>query len=219
MKKILFLTSCLILFFILVNCNIDTKANRSTEAANETQVLKDNSNYTNKIQSPSEQNVVADKKEPDSNDTNSVHPSKINPNEQEVKYKNNISQKITPVTSKVKLYTGTYFDDKRFGENTLKNYCEVVISNVTSTSFDFTIYEVNELDYKKNKNVIFLTNTAIFTGDGMRANFYGNNYTLNFTFPNNHHASPIVTDIEISGFKPLEGNTYVNNGIPGHEFG
>ena len=131
-----------------------------------------------------------------------------------------ISQKITKVNSKVKLYDGAYFDNRRFRDNILKNYCEVVISNVTNTSFDFTVYEVNKLDGKKeNKKVIFLTNTAVFTGDGMKATFYGNNYTLNFTFPNNHNAYPAVTDIEISGFKPLEGKTYVNNGIPGHEFG
>ena len=150
----------------------------------------------------------------------SIESTKISPNDQVVKDKNNISQKITKVSSKVKLYDGTYFDDRRFGENILKNYCEVVISNITNTSFDFTVYEVNELDgKKKNKKVIFLTNTAFFTGDGMKATFYGKNYTLNFTFPNNHNAYPVVTDIEISGFEQLEGKTYVNNGIPGHEFG
>ncbi|MBW6411527.1 hypothetical protein [Clostridium weizhouense] len=72
---------------------------------------------------------------------------------------------------------------------------------------------------KENKKVIFLTNTAYFTGDGTKATFYGNDYTLNFTFPNNHDAYPVVTDMEIFGFKGLEGKTYVNNGIPGHEFG
>lgn len=195
MKKNLVLILCLSLIFILVGCNSDKKANNSVQATNENQ-------------------------EADLNNKNSTQPAKINSNEQAVKDRNNDSQKITKVNSKVKLYDGTYFDNRLFGENTLNKYCEVVISNVTNTSFNFTIYEVNELYGKKeNKKVIFLTNTAVFTGDGTKAAFYGKNYTLNFTFPNNHNAYPVVTDIEISGFEPLKGKTYVNNGIPGHEFG
>ena len=183
------------LIFLRLRCNSDKKANEP-------------------IQSTNEQNSVDEKKEIDLKST------KISPNEQVEKDKDNVSQKIIKVNSKVKLYDGIYFDDKRYGENILKNYCEVVISNITNTSFDFTVYEVNELDGKKeNKKVIFLTNTAVFTGDGMKATFYGKNYTLNFAFPNNHNAYPAVTDMEISGFQPLEGKTYVNNGIPGHEFG
>lgn len=133
-------------------------------------------------------------------------------------YKSNISPGTDKVKGKVKLYKGTYFDDRRFGDNilTLKTYCEVVISNVTDTSFDFTIYEVDAKTEKKK--VVFLTNTAVFTGDGTKAAFYGKNYTLHFTFPNHHGAFPVVTDMEVSGFEPLKGKTYVNNGIPGHEF-
>ncbi|MGH4124267.1 MAG: hypothetical protein ACREV6_15180 [Clostridium sp.] len=201
MKKNLILILCLSLIFTLVGCNSDKKSNKFIKATNE-------------------QNSVDEKKQTDLNNANSIQSTKISPNEQVAKDKNNVSQKITKVTSKVKLYDGTYFDNKRFGEHMLTNYCEVVISNVTNTSFDFTVYEVNVVNGKKeNKKAIFLTNTAVFTGDGMKASFYGNSYTLNFTFPNYHGAHPAVTDMEISGFKPLEGKTYVNNGIPGHEFG
>lgn len=131
--------------------------------------------------------------------------------------KNNISPQTAKVSSKVKLYEGTYFDDRRFGENILKSSCEVIISNVTDTSFDFTIYQSDA--ETGEKKVIFLKNTAIFIEDGTKAAFYGNSYTLNFTFPNYHGSYPVVTDMKISGFEPLEGKTYVNNGIPGHEFG
>lgn len=129
------------------------------------------------------------------------------------------SESTTPakVSSKVKLYEGTYFDNRRFGDTVLKSSCEIIISNVTDTSFDFTIYQSDA--ETKEKKVIFLKNTATFVGDGKSAAFYGKNYTLNFSFPNNHNAYPVVTDIKISGFEPLEGKTYVNNGIPGHEFG
>ena len=75
-----------------------------------------------------------------------------------VKDKNNVSQKTTKVNSKVKLYDGTYFDDRCFGDNIakLKNYCEVVISNVTNTSFDFTVYEVNDMGKQKIKRLFSL---------------------------------------------------------------
>jgi hypothetical protein len=219
-KKNLVLILCLSLIFTLVGCNSDKKANNSIQPTNETQTLEDGSkNINNSKQATNEKNSVDEKKETDLNNTNSAQSTKINPNEQVVKDKNNVSQKITKVNSKVKLYNGTYFDDRRFGDNILKNYCEVVISNVTNTSFDFTVYEINVVDGKKDKKVIFLRNTAVFTGDGTKATFYGNDYTLNFTFPNYHNSYPVVTDMKISGFKPLEGKTYVNNGIPGHEFG
>ncbi|MCY6485541.1 hypothetical protein OW763_14495 [Clostridium aestuarii] len=138
----------------------------------------------------------------------SIQSTKISPNEQVVKDKNNVSQKITKVNSKVKLHGGTYFDESYFGDTILKvkNYCEVVISNVTNTSFDFTVYEVDR--ETENRKLIFFTSTAVFTGDGVKATFYGINNTLHFTFST-------VTNIEISGFKPLEGKTYVNNGIAG----
>lgn len=124
------------------------------------------------------------------------------------------------VSSKVKLYEGIYFDDEVYKstDHLLKQYYEIAISNVKATSFDFTIYKMIDSE-KKIKKVVFLTNTAVFTDNGTKAAFYGKNYTLHFTFPNYHHAYPIVTDMEVSGFKELEGKTYVNNAIPGHEFG
>ena len=191
MKKSLVLILFLSLIFLLVGCNSDKKANTSIEATNE-------------------QKNVHEKKETDLNNANPRQSNEISPNEQAVKDKNNISQTITKVNSEVKLHEGTYLDEIYLGHNIakLKNYCEVEISNVTNISFDFTVYEVDM--ETENKKVIFLRNTAVFTGDGMTATFYGNNYTLNFTFPN-------ITDVKISGFKPLEGKTYLNNKIPGHE--
>lgn len=220
MKKNLVLILCLSLIFTLVGCNSDKKTNNSIQPTNEAQTLENSSKNTDDTkQTTNEKNNVDEKKGTTSNNANSTQSTKTSPDKQVAKDKNNVSQKITKVNSKVKLYNGTYFDDRRFGDNILKNYCEVVISNVTNTSFDFTVYEVNVVDGKKDKKVIFLRNTAVFTGDGTKATFYGKDYTLNFTFPNYHNAYPVVTGMKISGFKPLEGKTYVNNGIPGHEFG
>ncbi|MBU3145358.1 hypothetical protein [Clostridium sp. CF012] len=135
---------------------------------------------------------------------------KANKSIQATNEQNSVDEKITKVKSKVTLYEGTYWDERCLGDNDLelKNYCEVVISNVTNISFDFTVYEVDRIT--ENRKVIFLKNTAAFTGDGRKATFNGNNNTLNFTFPS-------ITEIQISGFKPLEGKTYLNNKIPGHE--
>lgn len=221
MKKNLVLILCLSLIFILVGCNSDKKADKSIQASNEKQTLESGTkDINNPIQTTNEQSSVNEKKETDLNATNSAQSTELSPSEQVVK-DNNASQKMTKVNSKVKLYAGTYFDDGVYGEESKKNYCEVVISNITNTSFDFTVYQVkvNVSNGKKDRKVIFLKNTAVFIGDGTKAAFYGKNYTLNFTFPNYHHAYPVVTDMEISGFQPLEGNDYVNNGIPGHEFG
>lgn len=203
MKKNFVFTLCLSLIFILAGCSSEKKANESMQGNN------------NQMQAVRKQNNIDEKQE-----TNSTQSSEISQKEEAVKDNNINDQKVSKVYSKVKLYEGTYFDDKRFGEEGVKNYCEVEISNITNTSFDFTIYEVNESEgNKENKKVIFLKNTAVFIEDGTKAAFYGKEYTLNFTFPNKHNAYIVVTDMEISGFKPLEGKTYVNNKIPGHEFG
>ena len=124
----------------------------------------------------------------------------------------------SPVSSKLQLYEGRYFDSKVYTEGPkLTHYFEVIISNITETSFDFSFYEVDK--YTNEKKIIFHTNTAIFIEDGTFAAFYGKDYTLNFTFPDGHESHPVVTDMKISGFPPLEGLTFLNNGIPGHEFG
>lgn len=125
-----------------------------------------------------------------------------------------------------KLYEATYFDESIYGFEDdkiidgvyqLDDYYEVDISNVTDTSFNFAIYEVDgETD---NRSLIFKNHTAVFTGDGTTAAYNGEKYTLNFTFPDMHGAHPDIADMQISGFPPLEGVTLVYNDIPGHEFG
>lgn len=58
---------------------------------------------------------------------------------------------------------------------------------------------------------ICMDNTAVFTGDGSTAAFFGQEYTLNFNFHD-------VTSVNVPGFRPTEGITDSGNGIPGHEF-
>lgn len=78
-----------------------------------------------------------------------------------------------------------------------------------STSFDFAIWQYNSIT--GSNNIIFKQNTAIFTGDGSTATYFGQQYTLHFSFPD-------VTSIVVTGFEPTEGITYSYNGIPGHKF-
>lgn len=197
MKKILF---CLVFYtFFLSACTLKNPENTNSNS--------NNNSITHSSNNPNDSS---------NSNNNSVTHSSTNPNNSS-NSNNNYLPTPSKTQSKVQLYEGVYFDVKRFGEVQLKNYCEVIISNITETSFDFTVYQV-DLD-KYEREIIFNTNTAIFIKDGTVAAFYGKDYTLNFTFPDNHESHPVVTDMKISGFAPLEGKTYVNSGIPGHEFG
>lgn len=231
MKKKLISILCISMIFILAGCSTsDKKADKSMNDTDESQAVKEDSeNHSSEtkensdiVQAEDNKNDAKGKKDT-SLEENKEKSTKLDKTADSKKIEensdNNSQDKKDTVKSKVKLYEGTYFDDKVFGENTLSNYCEIKISNLTDTSFDFAIYEVNVSDGKEDRKIIFNKNTAVFTGSGTEAAFYGKDYTLSFTFPDNHRAYPIATDMQVSGFKPLEGKTYVNNGIPGHEFG
>ena len=132
------------------------------------------------------------------------------------------SQEETGVPAKVRIYEATYFAEAVYRNVNLETewppYCEIDISNVTDTSFDFTVYQVTN-HQEHQRDLIFKTHTAVFNGDGTTAVYNGQEYTLNFTFTNNRHSLPDVTEIQVTGFAPLEGETYLYNQVPGHEFG
>jgi hypothetical protein len=132
----------------------------------------------------------------------------------------------------VQVYAGEYWDSRVFlvddeeeSEDT-EPYRGVQVSNVTDNSFDFSFYEVSyeqmpdapEGNMKEVKTQIFKTHTATFLAGGTEAVYEGKDYTLHFTFPDGYDAYPVAIEMAVTGFGPLEGNTYVNNGIPGHEF-
>lgn len=122
------------------------------------------------------------------------------------------------VKSKVQLYEGVYFDNRRYGgDETPETVYEVHISGITETSFNFAIYEAH--DATGEQKLIFKSHTAEFTGDGTTAAYYGNQYTLQFSFPDGHNSLPKVTEMKVSGFSPVEGILFVNNSVPGYEFG
>lgn len=145
--------------------------------------------------------------------------SQEEPSKSEEKKEEQSSQtEVQGVPATVILYEGTYFAEEVYrtsADGSGGSYCEIDVSNITDTSFDFTVYEVDGLD----RSMIFKTHTAVFQGDGTTAVYNGKEYTLNFTFPDYHTSLPHVTDMEVTGFAPLEGETYMNNSVPGHEFG
>ncbi|MDD3338929.1 MAG: hypothetical protein PHS82_08770 [Lachnospiraceae bacterium] len=120
----------------------------------------------------------------------------------------------------VQLYEGTYADYRLYTglEDQTGQRCKLEISDITDTSFDFAVYDITSGGLEGSGSLIFKKNTAKFLPGGEEAVFEGKEYTLHFTFPDNHGAYPIVTDIEVTGFAPLEGICYQNNGIPGHGF-
>ena len=121
--------------------------------------------------------------------------------------------------TKYKMYDGVYFDEVIYtwsmDDSQVRPYCEINVSNATDTSFDFTIYDVDG----QNRSLKFKTHTAVFTGDGTQAEYNGNGYHLVFTFPDDRGALPDVVCMQVSGLKDMGGCMYVNNTVPGHEFG
>lgn len=128
----------------------------------------------------------------------------------------------TAVPAQYRLYEVTYGDSRGYTGLTLEDglpedFYEIEISNVTSTSFDFSIIHRNWVEDKILDTPIENA-TAIFVGDGTEARYLDDEFDLVFTFPDNHSALPDVADIEVHGYWPMEGKTYLYNGIPGHEF-
>ena len=171
------------------------------------------------IKKEKEDQMVPQTKEPEENQ------NPVDPGNSPTELKQKQPDKPEGVPAKVQLYEEKYFDGNIllfFEEKVIDgvyvedDYYEINISNITDTSFDFAIYLVDGVT--GSEDLMFRKHTAVFTGDGTTAAFYGNEYTLLFTFPDYHSAYPDVTDIEVSGFDPIEGVTFMNNGIPGHGF-
>ncbi len=119
------------------------------------------------------------------------------------------------------IYEGRYFDEKWYQyvdmppEESPLVFCEIIISNVTETSFDFIINE--EVMATGEITPIIPTGTAVIESTGERAVYKADGQTLTFVFPDDEDTFP--KHLEITGLKKLENNVYLNNSIPGHESG
>ena len=120
------------------------------------------------------------------------------------------------------IYEGCYFDEgvaQYWGEIPLTEspmiYCEVWISNVTEETFDFLIKEV--VMATDERTIVLPLSTAKIVNNGWGAIYEGEEFTLSFEFPDDPDRFP--KEITVDGWEKLEGNTYMNNSIPGHESG
>lgn len=126
------------------------------------------------------------------------------------------NQQVGGVPAVVHVYEGEYGYDLSKTGLPVNEYYTVTVENVTENSFDFTIYYVDE--NAGSREVVFRTHTAIFEEDGTVARYHGSQYELEFTFPDDRNCLPDAVDMQISGYAPVEGMTFCNNSIPGHEF-
>ena len=147
------------------------------------------------------------------------HPTVTETPEDEEAQKNDTAQDVTPVNAQYQVYEGTYYDMNIYeataegGES--DSYCQIEVSNITDQTFDFAVYQLTD----GNKQMILDTRTATFVEDGTKAVSEKDGTNLVFTFPDNWNALPKVVEMQVSGMDVLEGNSYVNNNVPGYEFG
>ena len=109
----------------------------------------------------------------------------------------------TGVKKSFELDEGDY-NDVRAMQGEEDTYYSVTISNVADTSFEFTIIQASV--NSEDEDIIFNTNTAVFTGDGTTAEFNAKGYDLTFAFPGN-------ASIEIDGLEIVDGITFVDGDI------
>ena len=120
------------------------------------------------------------------------------------------------------IYEGCYFDvgvyqywtSMPISESPMI-YCEIWISNVTEATFDFLIKEV--VMATDERTIVLPLSTAKIVNNGWGAIYEGKEFTLSFEFPDDPDSFPKY--ITVDGWEKLEGNTYMNNSIPGHESG
>lgn len=130
-----------------------------------------------------------------------------------------IPQDLTPVAAQYQVYEGTYNDmnlnQAMSADGGSNSYCQIEVSNITDQSFDFTVYQLTD----GNKKELLDTRTATFVEDGTKAVSEKDGTNLVFTFPDSWNALPKVVEMQVSGLDVLEGNSYINNSVPGYEFG
>lgn len=124
-------------------------------------------------------------------------------------------------TEEIKIYEGRYFDEGYYRyvdipptESPLI-YCEVFISNVTDSSFDFVIYET--VMATDESNVLVPESTAVLEEGEPKAYYHGKDFNLSFEFPDAPEVFP--KHLVVGGLERMEGKSYINNSIPGHESG
>ena len=127
-----------------------------------------------------------------------------------------------PEGEKLQLYEVTYTDETRRNwyvhDPEFKGsyvYDEITISDITDTTFDFT---VTRRDFETDETEIIIPlSTAYINEDQISATYTGEDYTLTFDFSYKGNPLPTVLFIKVWGMDSLEGILFYNNNIPGYE--
>ena len=88
------------------------------------------------------------------------------------------------------------------GQNTADIYSKARVT-MSSQTAQHLMNDVQNLDVEQTRFVVFMA--------------IDENMTLTFSFPSEPHSFP--KDLTVTGMDKLEGNTYMNKDIPGHESG
>ena len=95
------------------------------------------------------------------------------------------------------------------------SYCEIQISNVQDTTFDFTVDGL--MMTTDERTTILQTSTAVIQDGGQSAVYEGEDFTLTFHFTSEPASFP--KELTVTGWDKLEGDTFINKNVPGHESG
>ena len=95
------------------------------------------------------------------------------------------------------------------------SYCEIQISNVQDTTFDFTVDEL--MMTTDERTTILQSSTAVIQDGGRSAVYEGEDFTLTFHFASEPASFP--KELTVTGWDKLEGDTFINKNVPGHESG
>ena len=129
---------------------------------------------------------------------------------------------VMPEGEHLQLYDVTYTDETRRNwyvhDPEFKGsyvYDEITVSNITDTTFDFTI---TRRDFETDETEIIIPlSTAYINEDMVSATYTGEDYTLTFDFSYKSNPLPTVLFIKVWGIDSLEGILFYNNNIPGYE--
>lgn len=94
-------------------------------------------------------------------------------------------------------------------------YDELTISNITDTTFDFTVTWRNP--ETEETGIIIPLSTAHINEDMTSATYTGEDYTLTFDFSYIDNPLPEVLYIRMWGVDELEGYLFCNYNAPGYE--
>ncbi|MCH5249725.1 MAG: M56 family metallopeptidase [Lachnospiraceae bacterium] len=129
---------------------------------------------------------------------------------------------VMPEGEHIQIYEVTYTDETRRNwyvhDPEFKGsyvYDEITVSNITDTTFDFTI---TRRDFETDETEIIIPlSTAYINEDQTSATYTGDDYTLTFDFSYKGNPLPTVLFIKVWGMDSLEGILFYNNNIPGYE--